>query len=261
MKANPCTVNRLSKALAFVAVLVAAGFVFPANAALINHYTFDSNVNDSAGTRNGTINGNASISTTVFAPGGSTGSLDLTSGGSVALPGGGGSLADFTIAMWIKINGGPDGGISSLFSTDDWNTSAIHLNYQTMDGNDVIHNAGGAGISQVSNTVFPAPSGWVHLAITAQLDPGVQILQRMFMNGAEDAPLASTGLGTNVLEAVTVGQWNEGRQFNGYIDDLRIYNSALSQGEILALVPEPGTFGLLASVLVALAIRRRRCIG
>jgi hypothetical protein len=48
------------------------------------------------------------------------------------------------------------------------------------------------------------------------------------------------------------------RFFNGAIDDLRIYDNALSAEEVAALVPEPTTIALLGIGGLGL-LRRRRC--
>lgn len=45
--------------------------------------------------------------------------------------------------------------------------------------------------------------------------------------------------------------------FNGYLDDVRIYNTALSQSEIQSVIPEPGSILLVVSGALFLASRRR----
>ncbi len=51
-------------------------------------------------------------------------------------------------------------------------------------------------------------------------------------------------------------QYSGGSVFHGAIDDVRIYNRALSEEEVLSLVPEPATLSLFA--IGALSLRRRK---
>ena len=69
---------------------------------------------------------------------------------------------------------------------------------------------------------------WVHLAATYD-----GTTQRLFVNGAQVASRAQTGSLTVSTGAVRIGG-NQvfGEYFQGRIDDLRIYNRALSAAEI-----------------------------
>lgn len=52
------------------------------------------------------------------------------------------------------------------------------------------------------------------------------------------------------------GNYNE--YFNGYIDEVRISDVALSPSQMLDAVPEPATFGVLATGMLSILLRRRR---
>ena len=47
--------------------------------------------------------------------------------------------------------------------------------------------------------------------------------------------------------------------FNGTIDDVRIYNNALSQAEVTALVPEPASAMIMVLGTTIISLRRRKC--
>ena len=113
-----------------------------------------------------------------------------------------------------------------------------------------------------------ADNSFHHVAVT--LDDAANEM-RMYIDGVEEAasPLTYNGTPTGNTRAVHIGAWwNQTvdtlytREFVGVIDDVAIYNRALSQSEVVQLmthsVPEPGGLLVCLGALVGLGIRRRR---
>ena len=102
------------------------------------------------------------------------------------------------------------------------------------EGGNLVWDIAGVGRLQ---TNLPPPNDWVHMAATY----GAETM-RIYINGVQVAsqpavgPIPVTGdplyLGTKTPGSVA------GDHFNGYLDDLRLYASALSAGEINTLVAE-----------------------
>lgn len=95
---------------------------------------------------------------------------------------------------------------------------------------------------------------WQHHAVVKS---GADITY--YLNGAE----SSTGVLTQALEVpqpLFFGGDNEGadgENWQGMLDEVRIYNSALSAGEVSALVPEPSSVALLLIGFLGLVRVRR----
>ncbi|KKT34928.1 MAG: hypothetical protein UW24_C0018G0001, partial [Parcubacteria group bacterium GW2011_GWA2_44_12] len=96
-----------------------------------------------------------------------------------------------------------------------------------------------ASVQSVST--FAVPTSWVHVAGTYD---GANV--KIFINGVQEASVAQTGsiaynLGANPDDGLYIGKWglnggvNVPRVMNGSVDDVRIYNRALSAGEVTAL--------------------------
>ncbi len=122
----------------------------------------------------------------------------------------------------------------------------------------------------VGNTVV-TDGEWHHVAATWEDDgtPDVRDVL-LYVDGVLDAEFGSgtiepsdsldETINTDTANgiAVRIGSDHSNRHWNGWLDDVRIYDDALAAAEIQALVPEPSTFALAAVGLLGLR-RRRRC--
>ncbi len=98
---------------------------------------------------------------------------------------------------------------------------------------------------------------WHHVATTYAWD-GTSAVSRIYMDGVMADE--NTGIGYDIVSNTYHLILGNNDEFSspmcGSLDDVRIYNHALSQTEITALVPEPVTMMLLA--LGGLTLLRRR---
>jgi hypothetical protein len=81
-----------------------------------------------------------------------------------------------------------------------------------------------------SNTYAPSPlalNTWTHLAATFD---GAMV--RLYVNGVQVASQAQTGALVTSANAMTIGNNIYGERFAGRIDEVRVYNRALTPGEI-----------------------------
>lgn len=133
--------------------------------------------------------------------------------------------AAYTFEAWVRPlssgNGSlitkeqPGGSVYSLYASEDANRPIAALN-------------NGTGYRVISgNSVLPI-NKWTHLASTYNGS-----YQRLYINGVQVAIRAQSGLIKKSNGALRIGGnsiWGE--YFHGYIDDIRIYNRALSNAEI-----------------------------
>ncbi len=265
----------------------AAFGMVPANAALVAHFTFESDLSNSvAGGAVATVNG-ASTPTAGQAAAGAgapdTGNVLRLDGGAAApvdglnigITFGGGtntsltSLGDnFTISAWYRVDlpftPGSDNrhfvweGNDGAGSTDydiSYNANPTTGNGQAFtkgpDTNTLIANAGTAGT-------------WFHVTQTYEA-VGSSINITTYINGqAAGAVLNSPN--TNATDFNVIGlnigmHRAESRAFDGQIDELMVFDNALSSTEVndlyLSQVPEPSA-ALLGGLGLLALVRRRR---
>ena len=215
----------------------------PGDASLAGHWTFDNALDlgaDSTGNNNGTVGDGASASADAKV---GSGALALDGDGDCIRVGGGpffSALDDngdgFTVAAWVKLVHTSEFSLMRIFSTDmsisgaGWGFGFIQpparLRFTTYGVRD--YDAGGwmAGY-------LPDNNQWIHVAAVYKSDGDVDF----YVGGiwietvAGDFSLNDTdGYLIGGLAAATSGEW-----FGGLIDDLRIYDTELSHGQVGSL--------------------------
>jgi hypothetical protein len=172
-------------------------------------------------------------------------------------------LAQATITGWFNLDGTAslarlvDRADNSVGSGQwslyfDGDTSRLQLNLE--------------GTPYVSGAAFGGLNNWIFFAaVINEVDSGnrIKFYAGDIVNAAALAgnlPSTSAGLGTNT-KRLTLGNRESGtRALDGYLWDVRIYNEALTAGQVEELrasaIPEPAMVGLLIPA-AGLFMRRR----
>lgn len=141
-------------------------------------------------------------------------------------------LSTFTISCWLKRNtdsGTYEVAISKFLGTG--NHREWLLGITNTDRAYLQASANGSSNATATSTSTVPLATWTHL--TGTFD-GATL--RLYLNGAEVDTAALAGLHNGTAE-IAIGAANTGtnRNFVGLIDDVRIYNMALTSAEVLAL--------------------------
>ncbi|WP_369600987.1 DUF6701 domain-containing protein [Hahella sp. SMD15-11] len=130
---------------------------------------------------------------------------------------------ELTVAAWIKIDSIPASDLKTIVSKDE------NYEFHIDSGGRVFwwwQNSGGATRSFTSASVV-APGTWTHVAIVYSLRNG---RQSIYINGVEDA-FRTYGGETLLLNSdpfqIGADQGYAGREFNGQIDEVRVYSRPL----------------------------------
>jgi hypothetical protein len=150
-------------------------------------------------------------------------------------------------SQWFQGAGLVDGELGG--DTTDWGLSQM--------GTQVAF-----GIGSSDTTIFSTSSvntgNWIHVAATWDTSGTMNL----YLNGALEASYGvASAAPRNTFNQFFIGQDLGGGTYTGSLDEIRIYDSALSGGQIsaLAAIPEPSTYALLAGVAVlGLAVIRHR---
>ena len=210
-----------------VAEVVAPSQVDTTNLVLL--YAFDGDFQDSSGKGNhGTP-----INDPVFSVDAQHGQVLMLDGFSrgVAVPEFGLSQTA-TICMWA--NPAVLDAWDSLFHSDGWAANDLHWRFRNSRLSGQLSGAPGLN----GNTVIQT-NQWYHVAFVV-----TESESSMWLNGLmEDRAAHPQDLADSLMMALgggTIGAWinnsgNMDRQFEGIFDDVRIYDRALTQGELLGL--------------------------
>jgi hypothetical protein len=211
---------------------------------LVAYYPFNGNANDESGNgHDGTVNG-ATLTTDRFGNENSAYSFDgvndyIAAIDQIITTG----LTEFTIAAWIK-SGGEQNELAVPLSQGCASYQGIAFQYGWPTATDFIFIAGpeSGDWSEVQfNTDLEADLEWHMYTITYD---GINFIS--YKDDQEQAELASSlELGTSHF---TIGQDTENpdRFFNGKVDDIRIFDYALTANEVSALFNENQSDMLIA---------------
>ena len=209
----------------------------PAGAAgtLVNQYNFENNLTDTVGGKNGTGSG----SPTYVA--GHAGQAINLSGSTqyVSLPAGiVSTLNDFTIATWVKVT-----ALSTWARIFDFGSNTTtNMFLVPSNGTNIrfaITTSGAGGEQQINGTAPLATGAWAHVAVTLSGSTGT-----LYVNGAQVGQntamtLKPSSLGSTTLNYLGKSQYAD-PYLNGQLDDFRIYNGALTAGEVFSLYNPTG---------------------
>jgi len=233
-----------------------------AQAALVHHWEFNGDTTDSAGSNDATLNGTAGLATD--AERGSYASFD---GGSTSYASTGVTYdpdGTFTWALWVKnadtnkmsaiIMGNRRDGVADGGGADFSPREFVKVT----PGSTIFRPNNSANDVYYSNPdTLTVAAGWTHIAIVK--------------DGADVTPYTDGVAGTTVTLDNTFTQdpmplflggdntTTRGIEyFDGGIDDVRIYDNALTASEVAALIPEPATLGMVAVFGGGILFIRRR---
>ena len=244
------------------------GLASNVSAVLVAHYEFEGNANDSVGGYHGMLMGDAKYGTGPEYGGVSFGqaiSLDgdwdyVLCGGTFASVT---ASASKTIMAWVNSNtidysGSIDmnGRIITLYRDDGYSGFTILAvgNPATWQS---VYAKGVNDWEWLDSKVPVTADEWTHIALV-QNGADVNIyINGILENSVSEAAVPPVYSPPNA----DIGAFDQGGNtmrnfFSGSIDDVRIYNHALTKDEIQAVIPEPATAFLLG--IGALLFRKRR---
>jgi hypothetical protein len=197
----------------------------------VAYYPFNGNANDAIGSNNGTVNG-ATLTTDRFGNANSAYSFDGVDD-FITVPSG--AFLAYTISVWVKFDSSPSDRGVVTFSNGSSAASpfgAWSHQIRTNSTGNFRHYSVVPGAVNLDGSTVASQNEWYHVAISA--DATGQM--KLYVNGVPDAtPVNTAGLWTGG----THFHFGNGSGFganllNGAIDEVKIFNTQLSDAEVLA---------------------------
>jgi hypothetical protein len=245
-------------AVCLILFFSSAAGALPVTSGLVAHWPADGNAQDASGNgHDGSLEGDAG-----FAPGIVGQAFDLDGvGDRVTVPDDPAWTfpGDFSISLWVNLAALPPstvGNPDSVFIGHDEGGGSQEKWFFALGGGFLsLHlNVPGTGSAFLAQTAFaPALGTWHHLAMIRSGSS-----YTIFVDGSAGPSESSSLTLPDAAASLTLGE-AEGFAMEGLLDEVALYDRALSQTEIDALsVPEPAAPWLAAVGLAALLRRGRR---
>ncbi len=150
---------------------------------------------------------------------------------------------DFTISLFLNPSALADAGhFTSLFSNGS-NGNTDFFAFMINDGKLLWYHP---GTVSAAGTLSINLNQWNQLAIVKNSTTNTF---QMYVNGVADTSGSDGAIATNNTSYIGFGGFGGGVSFgiNGYLDNVQVFNTALTQSEVqaLAVVPEPSTIAML----------------
>lgn len=256
------TKNRNTSVLTLAILTTTALFTATAQAALVGHWEFDNS---------GDV-GEATVSSNLETVGDAAYSASGKIGGALALDGTGDYLrvdgsdslasglttgaASFTLAAFVQTTTAGRGIIGWGNYGSGGQVNAFRIGDSA---NTLTHYSWGGGVDYANVSAPGVTDGtWHHVAATYD-----GTTKRIYLDGVE----VGSGLVVGALNVGSanfrIGSTNSGEIFNGLIDDVRVYDTALSESAIGGLanpapIPTPAALPAGLALLGVIGLRRRR---
>ena len=240
-------------ALGLAAAAAVLGWAGAGRAAQVAYYPFNGNANDLGGNNyNGTVAGTEAYTSGVFGQAFSfNGSTQISS---TTVDNLGLVNNSFTVAGYVRFDDPAGASDEAFFGTNTGGTTSAELHLIERGTRPLMgffsNDTGGVTLFQ--------PNRFYHLAFVYNLAGQTQTI---YVDGVQDVSTGGHGPFVGAGKTALIGGACCSTPLNGAIDEVRVFNTALTQSEVAALVPEPGSAGVLACVaagLLGLARRRRR---
>lgn len=209
---------------------------------LIRFYPFSGNADDlSASHQNGTVIG-AELTYDRFGNPSSAYLFKASETDFVAIPYDGLNLPAYTYSAWASLNTLPQDGkrywVMCAGASPAGDQSMNYNNYYTLGGNGWAAHSYGTGSSVVSHIYDQSTAvlnNWYHIVVTRE-----EGWTKLYVNGVlKSSTDAGTGnfpyYATNNPKARIGARFDSSLPFDGSIDDVRIYNRALTPEEVTSL--------------------------
>jgi type II secretory pathway pseudopilin PulG len=135
---------------------------------------------------------------------------------------------ELTLAAWIN---GTSFDASNIILCQGTVAGTSNYELWCYNGKLVMGFYNGGWQNVTSPNVFTAGT-WYHVAATMEVS-GTGRLIRLYQNGVQVYSETTTSVPLGNTQGLTIGKYPNGANWNGVLDDVRIYNRALSADEIL----------------------------
>lgn len=228
---------------------------------LVAYYGFNGNANDMVGGNNGSVY-NAFLTTdrfgnanSAYSFNGSSSYIDLGNSPSFNF-----GSNNFTLSCWVNVNPSDNYGyIISKYKNPD----PLSYGIGTTGSSVYAFFSGDTAGNSINGTQSLKDSNWHFLSVTFTRGDAI----RAYIDGTlnQTASISSAvGYQTN-SQSLLFGKLSDGsglgpQYYNGLLDEVSIYNRALSASEVsqLYVIPEPSTYALLGVGAIGLLMVMRR---